>query len=336
MKCYLVFFFFIGFISIGLAQKSDFAHIDFRKADSIAHSYNRVSLKNMPLLVHQLTDGLNTQVEQFRAIHTWVCLNIESDHYFSEKTLRKRRELYNNKGAFNRWNVVAQAKVFKRLLKHKKTICSGYAYLVKTLANIANIDCEIVDGYARSVRTNLHEAEFPNHSWNVVKLSGKWYLIDTTQASGFYDLDEHKFVKNYNDGYFLAPPELFAKNHYPLDENWLLLDNPISLKAFVNAPVIYGEAYKYGIIPQMPITLVTQASVGQEVKFQLKIFDKNIIDAIQLVELRSNGYRALKPIQTSFNDSFFNLKYRFKKKGNYDLHIKIKEDLVASYTVKVV
>lgn len=109
------------------AQKSDFKHIDFNKADSIAKSCSSKSLHNMPLLVHHLTDNLQTQVEQFRAIHTWVCLNIESDHYFSESILEKRKALSNNPVALNKWNTKVQSKVYKKLLKHKKTICSGYA-----------------------------------------------------------------------------------------------------------------------------------------------------------------------------------------------------------------
>lgn len=76
-----------------LAQKSDFNNISFKKADSIAKLDHGVSLENMPLLVYRLTNNLNTEVEKFRAIYMWVCLNIESDHGLSELTLRKRRSI---------------------------------------------------------------------------------------------------------------------------------------------------------------------------------------------------------------------------------------------------
>ena len=75
------------------AQKSHFKHIDFKTADSIAKSYKGSSLKNLPILAYNLTQNLDTQVEQFRAIYTWVCFNIESDHYFGEITLRNVKNL---------------------------------------------------------------------------------------------------------------------------------------------------------------------------------------------------------------------------------------------------
>lgn len=317
------------------AQKSDFAHINFQRADRIASSYSKASLQNMPLLVHQLTKGLNTQVEQFRAIHTWVCLNIESDHHFSETTLKKRRQLQNNTVAFSRWNAQVQSKVFKRLVRDKKTICSGYAYVIKALANLADIECEIVDGYARSVRTNTEKIDFPNHSWNVVKLRGKWYFVDATQASGFYNLDENKYVKNYNDGYFLAEPELFVKNHYPLAEKWLLLDDGITLKTFVKAPIIYGNTYKHKVVPVMPNTLVTRINTGETVVFQFNILDKTHLKDVSLVLSSGFKFKKIKPTEANFKDGILEIKHQFNKKGQYDVHAKIGEDIITSYTVKV-
>ena len=49
------------------AQRSDFNHIDFKKADSIALSYGNETLHNLPDLAHKLTTNLDTEVEQFEA-----------------------------------------------------------------------------------------------------------------------------------------------------------------------------------------------------------------------------------------------------------------------------
>ncbi len=320
---------------VTVAQKSDFDHINFQKADSIAKSYCKITLRNMPLLVHQLTHDLDTQVEKFRSIHTWVCLNIESDHYLSEATLRKRQQLQNNKDALNKWHIKMQAKVFKRLVRQKKTICTGYAYVLKTLANLADIECEILDGYARTPSANIDLVGYPNHSWNVVKLNGKWYLADTTQASGYYNLEENTFVKDYNEGYFLAQPELFVKNHYPLEEKWLLLDDPLTIEAFVKAPIIYGETYKYGIIPQEPELLVAKVPVGDTLEFLYEVEDETLIKDINLVVTSGFGYRKLQPQTTSYDNGQLRLTYQFNRKGHFDVHTKIGEDIVASYTVKV-
>ncbi|TBN06355.1 hypothetical protein EYD45_00265 [Hyunsoonleella flava] len=328
---------FLLFFCIALsAQKSDFKHINFDKADNIAKSCSKMSLKNMPLLVHELTNDLNTQVEQFRAIHTWVCLNIESDHYFSETTLKKRKQLHHNSIAFSEWNTRAQSKVFKRLVRDKKTICSGYAYIVKALTNIADIECEIVDGYARTVRTNVNTVDFPNHSWNVVKLNGKWYFADATQASGFYNLDDHEFIKDYNDGYFLAEPDLFAKNHYPIDTSWLLLDDKsLTLKDFVRAPIIYGSTYKYGIIPKAPETLETTIHAGDTVVFQFDVLDETYLKDITLVMSSGFKFKSIKAKAVNLKKGVLELRHRFTKTGQYDIHAKVGKDIVVSYTIKV-
>ncbi len=317
------------------AQKQDFTHVDFTKADSIAKSYTDASLRNMPVLVYNLIHALDTDVEKFRAIHTWVCLNIESDHYFSETTIKKRRHLINDNAALEKWNTKVQSKVYKKLLKEKKTICSGYAYILKTLTNLADMECEIVDGYARTVRTNVDTVDFPNHSWNVVKLNDTWYFADTTQASGYYNLTEEEFVKNYNEGYFLATPELFAKNHYPLNTKWLLLDKDISLKSFVGAPIIYQNTYKHGIIPLHPNALVTQIETGERMVFRFKVLNEIALKEVRL--LLDAGFRSktLVPVTSNYKNGILEFAYQFDKKGQYDVHLKIGKDVVSSCTIEV-
>lgn len=333
MRCYL-FFVLVLCCYENYAQKSDFEHIDFNRADSIARLHTNASLQNLPLLVHQLTHNLNTQVEQFRAIHTWVCLNIESDHYFSVATLKKRRKLIHDQEGFSKWNRKVQSKVFKRLLRNKKTICSGYAYILKALVNLAGIECETIDGYGRNTENNVGSVDFPNHSWNVVKLNGKWYFADTTQASGYYNIDEYTFVKDYNDGFFLADPRLFVKNHYPINNNWLLLDgSQPSLKDFVNAPIIYGSTYKYEVIPKTPKALVTRINTGEVIIFQFDVLNSSYLEDIKLVT--DSNVRALKINKRSHSNGILELQCIFDKTGVYDVHAKVGNAIITSYTVKV-
>ncbi|SFZ94456.1 Transglutaminase-like superfamily protein [Flaviramulus basaltis] len=334
MKQFLITLFLFSCIIV-YGQQLDFKHINFKKADSIASALENHSLNNLPLLAYKLTNNLNTQIEKFRAIHTWVCLNIESDHSFGEKTIRKRKKFKNDSIAFSNWNSQVQAKVFERLLKDRKTICSGYAYLLKELTTLIDIPCEIVDGYSRTVTSNVNKIDVPNHSWNAVKLNDKWYLVDATLASGYFYINLNKFIKNYNDGYFLAEPELFSKNHYPLDKKWLLLEKQPTIDQFVEAPLVYGETYKYEVIPVAPIKLITKVSVDEEVLFSFKISDKNKIDKTNIVF--SSGLRSDKIEASSFDNKkgLLNYKYHFTKKGQYDVHLKIDEDIVVSYTIEV-
>jgi len=202
------------------AQRSDFETISFKKADNIATLLKGKELNNLPLLANKLTSKLDTDAERFRAIYFWVCHNIKNDYDLMMINERKRRKYKNDTPQLNSWNKTFKKKVFSKLLKQKKTLCSGYSYLVKELATLAGLECEIVDGYGK-VSASFKSLRIPNHSWNAIKLNDKWYLCDATWSSGFID-ETYLFKYNYNDAYFLMEPEEFAKSHRPLDSEWLL------------------------------------------------------------------------------------------------------------------
>ncbi|PWH81981.1 hypothetical protein DIS18_11980 [Algibacter marinivivus] len=331
--CLLIFILLCSFIIN--AQKSDFKHINFKKADSVAYSCENVTLKNVPLLAFRLTQNLDTEVEKFRSIYIWVCSNIESDHGFGELTLKKRRRFKNDSVGFSQWNNQVQSKVFKRLLKEQKTICTGYAYLIKELANLVDIDCEIIDGYSRTTKRNVGKIDIPNHSWNAVKLNNKWYQVDATLASGYFDVNKYKFVKNYNDGYFLAASELYQTKHYPLKNKWLLTNDYLSLNEFVKGPVTYGNTFKYNVIPVSPKKLKTKIFVNDEVVFTFKVHDNIEINRMRLVLSSGIRSKTIKASQSDYSKGYIELKHRFLKKGSYDVHFIINTDFIASYTIKV-
>ncbi len=173
----LSFLFFINTIN---AQFSDFAHIDFTKADTTAELYYGENLNNLPLLTHKLTSKLTTEVEKFRAIYKWVCTNIKGDATQYDIISKKRKNLKKDSINYIKWNDWYKKIAFKKLVKNKRTMCTGYAYLIKEMAFLANIKCVVVDGYGRTFKTNINSLELPNHSWNAVKLNNKWYLCDAT------------------------------------------------------------------------------------------------------------------------------------------------------------
>ena len=72
----ILFIWLFAFVWQIQAQQSDFDTIDFERADLIALSYKGEELNNLPVLAYNLTHKLNSDVERFRAIYTWVCQNI--------------------------------------------------------------------------------------------------------------------------------------------------------------------------------------------------------------------------------------------------------------------
>jgi len=317
------------------AQIDDFKEINFQDADSIANRYRGEDLRNLPLLAHKLTAKLPSEAAKFRAIYTWVSTNITSDYNGAAKNQRKRKKMINDSKALDEWNRIFKVKVFKKLLRNKKTICTGYAYLVKELATLTNLECKIIHGYGRTIDTNIGDSAFANHSWNAVKLDGKWYLCDATWSSGYTDLPSYEFMQDYNEGYFLTRPDLFAKSHYPLETKWLLLDKQPSLDSFLYAPLIYGEAFKHKIMPLSPNKMYIETLKKRSTKFVLQVFKSFKIEDLRLEIVHGSTNNIVKVANASISGSTLEFDHIFNSTGYYDFHIKIKDQVIVTYLVKV-
>src|SRR4029078_8527879 len=69
-----------------------------------------------------------------------------------------------------------------------------------------------------------------NHMWNAVKIDGKWYLVDLTWDAG--QTVKGEFIFTYSTAYLFADPQVFITHHFPEDEKWQLLKNPVSWTEF--------------------------------------------------------------------------------------------------------
>lgn len=333
--CYILLLFIFAYQSN--AQISDFDHIDFQKADSIALACKNESLDNLPKLSYKLTSHLNSDVERFRAIYMWVCTNITNDYGLYAKNMRKREKLRNDTLKLQAWNKDITKDIFRKLLKHKKTICTGYAYILKELSSLANLNCEIIHGYGKTSTTGADELNAPNHSWNAVELNGKWYLSDPTWASGLEEPVSKKLKLEYIKGFFLANPKLFAVNHYPTNQKWTLLDNEHtpSFEAFMESPIIYGKAYRNLALHDAPKKFHNLINKYEKVTFQYQLHKSIDSDSIKL-EI-DDGFNTEKiiPKTISIEDQSLILEHQFNYSGFYDVHLFIGDDLVSTYTFKV-
>lgn len=287
----------------------------------------------MGKLVYKLTHKLSTDVEKFRAIHTWVCLNITGDYSQHTKVLRKRRRLYDDVNAYTTWNNIYKKKAFKKLIQKKRTMCTGYAYIIRELSFLAGLEAKIINGYARTADTNIEQLDFTNHSWNAIKLNGKWYLCDATWAAGYIN-ENSMFIADYNDGYFLAEPVLFAKSHYPTKKYWLLNEELINSE-FNPGPIVYGKAFLHKTTPVYPKNINVKSRKNDALQFLLK--SENLdLKKISLLHTFRNGEKNLKITNLKSKNGFISFEHQFKHKGYYDVHIQIDEDIIASYTIKIV
>lgn len=322
---------------VGSAVGQPFAGTDFSKADSTARYWQGENLHDLPGLSRKLTAGLTTDVEQFRSIYRWVCSNIENDFRSSIKNEEKRLQYYQDSAALTDWNQYFGKEVYRRLFEEKRTVCTGYAFLVRELALEAGINCQIVDGYGRSGRSHVEELGIPNHSWNAVKLSGTWYLCDPIWSSGtnYRQGAVSTFVFDFNPGYFLTEPSYFLKSHFPLNPAWSLLDAPPNLDHFVHGPLLYSKTYQLGLNPTAPKAFRLKVEKGDSIDFVYTSYAP--VEYTQVDFLLINGYykKVLTPAVVESTNNLLVLRQRFIKRGEFDLHLMINGDTAVTYVVEV-
>lgn len=138
-----------------------------------------VAAKVAEILASIVTPEMN-DFQKEKAIHDWIVANVAYD------TSLKRHSAYDG------------------LFGSGKTVCQGYALLAYKMLTEAGIENKIVEGKAGGQL----------HTWNLVKLDGAWYHLDTTwddptpDEAGrveydYYNLTDaqikanHKWTKSY-------------------------------------------------------------------------------------------------------------------------------------------
>ena len=202
---------------------------DFTEIDQHALSTPENEKRSIESLATYLTKPAKNDMEKARAIYRWVAENID----------------YNVQGLFedNYGDVSAEG-----VLKSGRSVCSGYSNLFERLANASGLEAVTISGYAKgySYTPGMRFSGQTDHTWNAVKIDGKWYLIDSTWGAGVVGADK-KYHREFDDYYFLTPPKEFIYRHFPEDSMWQLLEKPISKKEFEDLVYLEPAFTKLGI-----------------------------------------------------------------------------------------
>lgn len=90
---------------------------------------------------------------------------------------------------------------------HQRTVCQGYASATQYLLEQLGIQSAVVTGEANGLA----------HAWNLVRMDGEYYYVDTTWGNSTFDSEqrgEERFI-NYN--YFGVTTEEISVTHTPND-----------------------------------------------------------------------------------------------------------------------
>jgi len=117
------------------------------------------------------------------------------------------------------------------------SICAGYSNLFSLICESFNIPCISIIGYSKGFGYEIGKTKFKevDHDWNAVFIDKKWQLVESTWGSG-YGNNEEGYVRRFQPFWFLTPPEIFIYEHFPQDEKFQFLSQPLTLAEFEKLP----------------------------------------------------------------------------------------------------
>jgi len=124
----------------------------------------------------------------------------------------------------------------------QKAVCAGYANLLQALGEAIGEEIFYVSGVSRS---SISDLSGDSHAWNATKIEGNWYLIDATWDSGF--VEPSGFTKKYRTEYLFTPPSVMIISHFPEEQKWQLLSDPISRGEFLRQPMLEPQFFADGL-----------------------------------------------------------------------------------------
>ncbi len=140
--------------------------------------YNELNIKCTQILSQIITPSMS-EFEKLNAIHNYVLNSVKYDY-----------DQYNNNHGYKRYSQTAYGALF-----YGSAVCEGYAKALDMLLNTAGIESQIITG---TITSNQEM-----HAWNLVKINGVYYHVDST----WNDSDD-----NSGMNYFLVSDKKMQEN----------------------------------------------------------------------------------------------------------------------------
>jgi transglutaminase/protease-like cytokinesis protein 3 len=191
----------------------------------------RISYRgNTDLLVKELTEPYGNPFLKWRAIYTWIALNIDSKIQFNN-------------------NISIYSEDTEIILAIKKTTNKGYAKLMEYLCNKAGLECTTITGWVKTTPKDIQQINWsePLNAWNAIKINGEWRYCDVAWATGYTkEGKKEKYRKNYSDAFFnMSVHDIFLQ-HYPEYPFWQK-EYPMTKASFEDLPLFYREFFTMNI-----------------------------------------------------------------------------------------
>lgn len=216
-------------ISFVLVLSGDDRFYDYSRIDTHVLNTPPEVESNLLSLAAYLVKPARTDREKIRALFCWITENITYDIESYRRRNHKQQDS-------------------EQILDSKTAVCDGYAGLLSALGTAVGLEVTQIIGYSKGydyvVGSSFHER--PNHAWNAVKIEGQWHLLDPTWGAGYID-ENDQYIKQFQEHYFLTPPDKFLYDHLPQEPQWQLVSRTSSLQEFEELPYLKGTFFDYGL-----------------------------------------------------------------------------------------
>ena len=157
-----------------------------------------------------LVENYTDEHQRFYSIYRWVTSNISYD----VDSLREG-------------HVTSDENFPDSVFERRLAVCDGYSKLLTAMTSHAGVDIEYVSGRADGLSGRLREILAGNegHAWNIVKLNGYWYPVDSTWDAGYVDDNVTTFTRRYDFEHYLVDPDQFHIRHKAMEPNKNLLND---------------------------------------------------------------------------------------------------------------
>lgn len=201
-------------IALACAPPIAAAQDQFARTDAFADAAPASATRSVPALAAYLARSGRDDLTRTRAIYRWVARHIDYD------ATGFRAGTYGDLSP-------------EAVLRRRVSVCDGYSHLVQALGAAMGLEVQVVSGWSKGYGFSTGEqiTGRPNHSWDAIRVDGQWQLMDATWGSGYLD-DQLRFVRSFQEHYFLTRPEAFVFDHFPSDSRWQLVAHPISSEDF--------------------------------------------------------------------------------------------------------
>lgn len=219
---------------------------DFSDVDSRVKRYP--DFNTIHDLGYRIQNDFKEDRDRVRAAFIWLTYNMTYEEIAEDNSDRKVYISFENKYEKQQKLRILALQKIEKPFRLKKGVCKEFSLILNELCMQFGLPTKVIVGISKTqIKANVTKNVYKNHTWNAVKINGKWELMDPTGGSGFIDLHSKKFIRKYKEHFFFTAPEDFAKNNHPNKPEWQLLKNPISTKDFYSAPYYYPEFFGKGI-----------------------------------------------------------------------------------------